>query len=580
MKTTPVIIVIHVLLAVAFGCLGWRLFYLQHLLADQYAEESWRAQHASIAEEPERGRLYDSGGLRGYGHVIAASNKVQKVFIDPSVFSHWDDIMEAAVKLQPILGISAPEICDTVYSKWRGESKYVVLKEEITEAQRDAIKEAALKGIAVESEWKRYYPSGELTSHVVGFVGETKEQTVSGKVGRAGIEHRYEPLLKGSSGKNVLVVDKHRSPIGLDTSKTTKVQNGSSLILTIDSTIQEFARSELMKAYKEFHAESAITIVMNPWTGAILAMVSLPDYDPGEYSKADPESMRNRALTDPFEPGSIFKPIIAAVALDGGYITTDERIFCENGYWAKYRIGEWAGHRFGYLTVKEILTDSSNIGMAKIGMKMGEDNLYKGVRLFGFGKKTGIDLPGENGGLLWPVRKWSSFSVTRIPYGHEINVTSVQVIRAFAILANGGSPVVPHLVRAVIDEDGKVTKLTKKTSLAGRLIKEEVAHWVVREAMTNVVNEGTGDLAALDKWQVFGKTGTANIAINGRYDETNYTASFVGGAPAERPAVVTLVCVRKPDKSVKGLYSGGRVAAPVFKEIMQKTLTYLEKNQE
>ena len=577
MKTTPVIITIYVLLTSAFGCLGWRLFYLQHSRADDYAKKSYRSQHASIPEPPERGRIYDSGGIRGNGHVIAASNKIQTVFIDPGVFSHWDEVMETAVKLQPVLGIPAPEICDTIYK--RRNSRFVKLKEEIDEAQRDAIKAAALKGIAIQSSWKRYYPSGQLTSHVVGFIGGSSDPGVTDKIGLAGIERRYDSLLKGSQGNNVLVVDKHRFPIGMDTSKTKKVLNGSSLILTIDSTIQEFARSELMKAYKEFRAESATAVVMNPWTGAILAMVSLPDFDPREFSTADPESLRNRAVTDPFEPGSIFKPIVAAIALDGGDITINEQIYCERGNFAKYRIGEWAGHHFGNLTIKEILTESSNIGMAKIGLKMGDKNLHRGVKLFGFGSKTNIDIPGEDKGLVWPL-KWDNFCLTRVSYGHQVTVTAVQMVRSYAILANGGSPVTPHLVRAIVDQEGKVTELTKKTSLAGRLIKEEVAHWIVRDALANVVNEGTGKEAALEKWQVFGKTGTANIAINGRYDEKNYTASFVGGAPAERPAVVMLVSVRKPDKTVRGVYSGGKVAAPVFKNILEKTLTYLERSRD
>ncbi len=572
MKTKPLIITVGLMLIVVFGLLGGRLFYLQYCCADVYIAKSYGGTHAHIPEPPQRGRIVDSRG-----RILAASNKILTVFVDPGILPHWDDVMEVACKLQPILQIPAPNICDIVHEK--RNLQFVPIKVEISEQQRQAVVAAHLKGVGIQSSYQRYIPMEQLTSHIVGFIGGTEDPDSVDKVGLAGIERRYDSRLRGVWGKNVLVVDARRYPIGSDPQQTVKVKNGSSLMLTVDSTIQEFTRSALMKQYKDYQAESAMAIVMNPWNGAILALVSLPDYNPTEFSKADPDTMRNRALTDPFEPGSIFKPIVTALALDGGFVGYNESIFCENGNYAKYRIGEWAGHRFGNLTPKEILTRSSNIGMAKIGQKMGKKNLYEGLRMFGFGVKTGIDLPAENPGLLKPTGDWSSYTITRIPYGHEISVTTIQIIRAFAILANGGSPVMPHLVRTVIDEEGVVKQVAKKSNLAGQLIKPEVAHWIVREALTNVVNEGTGKEAALEKWQAFGKTGTANIAVNGQYDTTNYTASFVGGAPANNPAVVLLVSIRKPNKALGKGYSGGRVAAPVFREIMQNTLTYIEKNQ-
>ncbi|HPD47902.1 MAG TPA: penicillin-binding protein 2 [Anaerohalosphaeraceae bacterium] len=573
MTTQRFIIAFHLLMVVVFGLLGWRLFYLQHCRADHYANEAYPALHAFTQEEPQRGRILDSGGV--HGRVLAASNKIQTVYVDPGIMGHWDDVMQTAAALQEILGIDAMEFCDLVAQ--RRTHRFVKIKEGITEAEREAILAARLRPVGIQSEWRRYYPMGALTSHIVGFVGGSADIDEPDRVGLAGAEQQYEALLKGARGKYVFLVDKRRYPIGLDTQKSTPARDGSSIILTIDSTIQEFARSSLLKQIQAYQAESGVAIVMNPWNGAILALVSWPDFDPAAFSKTDADRLRNRAVADPFEPGSIFKPIVAAAALDRGLLQKTDRIFCENGYYEKYRIGEWAGHQFGYLTVKEILTESSNIGMAKIGQKMGQKALYDAVRLFGFGQPTGVDLPGEDAGILAPTRNWSSFTVTRIPYGHEISVTPMQIIRAFAILANGGSPVTPHIVRAVVDDAGNVTELSRKSNLAGRLIKQEVAEWIVREALTNVVKEGTGQEAALEKWQAWGKTGTANIATNGRYDTVNYTASFVGGAPADVPQVVTFVAIRKPNKALGKGYSGGRVAAPVFREIMEKTLTYLEK---
>jgi cell division protein FtsI/penicillin-binding protein 2 len=211
---------------------------------------------------------------------------------------------------------------------------------------------------------------------------------------------------------------------------------------------------------------------------------------------------------------------------------------------------------------------------------MQKQKLYDGVRLFGFGARTGIDLPAEDSGLLKPIREWSGYTPTRIPFGHEISVTAIQIARAYCILANGGRAVRPHLVRVKIEGPENVVESEPPANLPAYIIKPATANWIIREALTGVVNEGTGKKAAVEGLQVFGKTGTANIAGSSQrgYDETNYVASFVGGAPAEKPEVIILVSIRKPDKTLGKGYTGGTVAAPVFKEILEKTLTYLRRN--
>jgi cell division protein FtsI/penicillin-binding protein 2 len=228
--------------------------------------------------------------------------------------------------------------------------------------------------------------------------------------------------------------------------------------------------------------------------------------------------------------------------------------------------------------VSEILIHSSNIGMAKIGQRLGKERLYKGLRLFGFGKRAGIDLPGEADGLLWGTRNWTGYSVTRIPFGQEITVTSMQLVRAFCILANRGRMVRPFLVKAVVDSKGNITELKRPLPPVGYIVKPEVAEWIVSEALVGVVNEGTGKRAKLEKWQVFGKTGTANIAKSDErgYSDNDYVASFIAGAPAEDPAIVVLVSFRKPNKSLGKGYTGGVVASPVAGAIIEKTLNYLE----
>jgi len=562
-KNRPIVIVLSLTIGI-FGLLGWRLFYLQYCLADHYRQSSRKQQNAIVTQQPQRGIILDNRG-----RILAASNSVQTVFAEPRGIA---DPKEAATKLQEILDFPGHEICRIIQEN--NNPGFARIKTGITPAQRRSIRNAGIRGIGIQSNWQRYYPMGRLTSHITGFVGT--EQS-----GLAGVELKYDTQLRGAEGQNVIVVDARRQPIGMRPPNDI-AHDGSGLILTIDATIQQFARSELLKQYETYRAESAVAIVMDPWTGAILAMVCLPDFDPSNFGAESEQMFRNRAITDPFEPGSIFKPIVAALALDAGVIDYDEIIFCENGsYRGKgfRRIGEFGNHQFGDLSVRDILVKSSNIGMAKIGRRMGRQKLHEGLKLFGFGAQTGIDLPGEDYGLLYPVAKWSDSSVTRIPFGHEIAATALQIARAYSILANGGRVVRPYVIRAIVDNTGRVKQLRRRGNPAGHVIKPEVAGWIIRQALTGVVAEGTGTKAASKKWQVFGKTGTANIARSDQkgYDQTNYIASFVGGAPADKPEVVILVSIRKPDKSLRKGYSGGTVAAPVFKQILEQTLTYLHR---
>ena len=283
-----------------------------------------------------------------------------------------------------------------------------------------------------------------------------------------------------------------------------------------------------------------------------------------------------------FEPGSIIKPFTVAIGLDAGVIGYNEKIFCENGNYHGKGFGSIGEYKrgFGKLTIKEILVNSSNIGVAKIGQKLGKKRLYRGLKLFGFGDKTGLDLPGEQSGILRNWSGWTGYSVTRIPFGHEITVTAMQMVRAFCVLANGGYSVKPYLVKAIINPDGTVKKVANSTPAVGVVIDSKVAKWIVTKALASVVNDGTGRRAKLKKWQVFGKTGTANIALKGQrgYSKGDYIASFLCGAPAEDPKIVVLVSIRKPDKSLKKGYTGGAVASPVAAEIIEQTLTYLERN--
>jgi cell division protein FtsI/penicillin-binding protein 2 len=564
MKQKTAVIVIFSLLIVFFCVLIFRLVHLQ--LKPHKSALRTRQQYAVLKEKPQRGVIVDS-----QGRILAASNRVDNVFAEPRSIK---DARHIASKLQEILNYPGHEICRII-----NESKnpgFIKIIEGITPDQRDAIRSAKLTGVGIQSVWRRYYPTGSLMSHVIGFVGSDQNAL-------AGLELKYDLRLKGSEGENVLFVNSMRQPIGFKTPETI-VSDGYGLILTIDASIQQFVRQALLKQFKAYNAESAVAVVMEPKTGAVLSLVSLPDFDPDNIAAEQPENFKNIALTDPFEPGSIFKPIVAAIALDAGVIDFDETIYCEKGdYHGKGfgKIGEFGNHKYGDLTIKGILTHSSNIGMAKIGQKMKRQKLYDGLKLFGFGAKTGIDLPGEESGQLHPVKTWTGYSETRIPFGHEITVTTIQIAQAYATLANRGRIVNPYLLRAIVDNSGNISLLKRKEPSSGFIINPEVADWIVKEALVNVVKEGTGKKAALKNWQIFGKTGTANIAGGKRkgYDQTNYIASFAGGGPADDPRLVVVVSIIKPDRSLGKGYSGGRVVAPVVKEILENSLTYLQQQQ-
>jgi cell division protein FtsI/penicillin-binding protein 2 len=565
LKSVRIIIFFFVLLIVAFLSLAGRCFYLQFLKSDYYAAACARQQQGRIIQMPQRGVILDCRG-----RVLAASNRIQTIFAEPRVIK---DPKDTSNNLAPILDTGAHEICKLITdSKNPGFAKIKV------GADADQCRAAAkIYGVGVQSDWRRYYPVGPLASHVVGF-------TSSDNRGLGGIELQYDKELGGSSGQDIFLADALRRPVRLKQRNST-VTDGVGIILTVDATIQQFARAELMKQYLAYQAESAVAIAADAKTGAILALVSLPDFDPNNIRSTDLDHFRNRAITDQFEPGSIIKPIIAAVAIDAGVVNRSERIYCEEG---NYRgkgfgsISEYGGHSYGSLTVDEILTVSSNIGMAKIGQKLGKSKLYNGMKRFGFGKETGVELPGEAEGFLPGLSSWTGYSVTRIPFGQEISVTAIQLVRAFCILANGGRSVQPFLVRAMVGNEGKIIERKEPEPSAGFVVDPEVAKWIVTDAMVDVVSneKGTGRLAKLDKWQVFGKTGTANVANSDRrgYSETDFIASFIGGAPAEDPKVIVLVSIRKPNIALHKGYTGGTVAAPVVGSILEKTLTYLEKH--
>src|SRR4030042_973258 len=478
---------------VSFLALGARCFYLQFYRNQHYSEACLGQRQSYRNLQPQRGVILDCRG-----RVLAASNKVQTIFAEPRAIQ---DVKATSSELAPIVDMGAHIICQMIL-----ESRNPGFTRIKTTTDHDQCSASTkIYGIGVQSDWQRHYPMGSLAANVVGFTSLDNR-------GLEGIELKYDKELSGSAARNIFFADVKRRPIRAK-QQDGVLTNGKGIILTIDATIQQFTRDVLIKQYENYEAESAVAIVAEPKTGAILAMVSLPDFDPADIRTTDPNNFRSRAITDWYEPGSLIKPVAVVIALEAGVVNKTEKIFCENGSYSGKGFGRSRGNRrgFGDLTVQEILINSSNIGMAKIGQRLGKDRLYDGLKLFGFGRKTGIELPGEVDGLLRPADTWTGYSVTRIPFGQEICVTSMQLVRAFCILANGGRLVRPFMVRAIVDNEGNITELKRPPPPVGYIVKPEVAKWIVTEAMASVVNEGTGKRAKLDKWQGFGKTGTAKI---------------------------------------------------------------------
>jgi cell division protein FtsI (penicillin-binding protein 3) len=551
------------LLIAAFLALAGRCFYLQYLKGDYYYARCISQQQSCNPQRPRRGVILDCRG-----RVLAASNRVAVVFAEPRLIK---EPKSTSSRLAPVVDMGAHEICKLIMES--GNPGYVKVKTDADALQCSAA--GRIYGVGVQYDWLRHYPMGRLASHAVGF-------TSTDNRGLDGIEFKYDKELTGSAAENIFFADVHRRPICLK-ERNGALIDGRGIILTLDAAIQQFARAELAKQRESYQAESAVAIVAEPKTGAILAMVSLPDFDPNDAGSADANSLRNRAITDQFEPGSIIKPVIVAIAVDSTAVGRYETIFCENGNYIGKGFGRIGEYRrgFGDLTISQILIESSNIGMAKIGQKLGKEKLHDGLKLFGFGQETGIELPGEAAGLLRPAHNWTGYSVTRIPFGQEISVTAIQLVQAFCIIANGGHLVWPHLVRAMVDDNGTVIKHRPATPAIGYIVKPEVAKWLVSDPLVGVINEGTGTRAKLDKWQAFGKSGTAQIArpAGGGYEENAYIASFVAGAPAEDPQVIVLVSIRRPNVRLGKGYTGGMVAAPVVAAILGKTLNYLQTRQ-
>lgn len=553
-KTRVALVIMGFLLIT--GALLSRLTWLQVFNPSHWVTIA-RRQHLQVLElPPVRGAILDR-----HGRPLGVSIRLTSVFADPR---HLKDPLTAARLLAPILKKSAAELATELNRKDRG---FVWLARRISNQAAAQLRALRLSGIDLVMEPQRVYPQGLLASHLVGFAGLDTQ-------GLEGIELACDRILRGEPGWRWLARDARRRPVGAWEGPFVAPRDGLELVLTIDTTLQFIAERALEQAYQKWRAKGASIIVMDPMTGEILALANRPTFDSNRFGQAPLEARRNRAVTDTFEPGSVFKIVTAAVALTKGAVRPEDRFYCENGeYWVAGRLlHDYRPH--GWLTFREVIAQSSNIGTAKVAMLLGPGPIYEGMQAFGFGVPTGVGLPGEVGGKVKPPSQWSKPSITCIPIGQEVTVTAMQLAQALSVIANGGYLVKPWVIREIRHPSGAAVKSFKPT-VVRRVIPGETVRQM-QEILSAVVETGSGKLAAVPGFRAGGKTGTAQkVEPSGVYSGSRYTASFVGFVPAESPRLTILVTVDEPQP----LHTGGVVSAPVFKQVATEALAYLQQQE-
>lgn len=545
---------------VFFIALLSRAFQLQILSGQKLKIMAQKQQTTTLQLQPERGVIFDRNGEK-----LAASVLTDSVCADPSKIA---DPIRASRQISDILHLDK----DAVFKKISEPKSFCWLARRISPEQATNVGNANIDGLVLVKEPKRFYPNGELAAHMLGFVG-------ADATGLEGIEKKYNDVLKGKPVKLAWARDAKGKKLFLRAEQSeTKKDENINLVLTIDSRIQYLAETHLKEAVLDKGAKGGLAIVMDPKTGEILALANEGRFNPNNVEGLNPDRWRNRVITDCFDPGSTFKPFLVAAALEEKAIKETDRFFCEYG---AYKIADRTIHeanhgRHGVLTVPEILKYSSNIGSAKIGQKLGKEKFHDYIEHFGFGSKTGIDLPGETSGLLRPAQKWTKVDAATIAFGQGISVTAIQLISALSAIANNGVLMKPYIVRGFSDKDNRPIKMYTPT-VVRKVVSPATAKKLTR-MLTEVVGamDGTGKNARLVNVDVAGKTGTSQKFdfARGVYSSERVRTSFMGFFPADDPQVSILVILDEPQRDKWG----GVASAPVFKKIAEQILNCFKTN--
>jgi len=544
--------IVIIFLAICFGAVLVKSFILQVLDHEEYLKMANQRHIIKMRQNPNRGAIYDRNNLP-----LAKTIKTYSIFIHPNEFSDVENKSKIAKRMGKILGIKTAKIKE----KFRSKSKFKWIARQVSVEKSKAVKELGIDQIHLQKEADRNYLFGWIGASLLGFTGSDLQ-------GLGGLEVYYEDILKGKGGTQVGARDGHGKPLYLDGIVVKGESKGLSLRLTIDATIQMYADWAMAEVFARYGAKGACAIVMDPYTGEILAMSSQPTFDPNISNNY----IKNIAVSDIFEPGSTFKPFTIAAALENKTIFPAERIFCHNG---SRKFGDRIihdTHPHQYLTPGGILQKSSNIGAGKVAMRLGAPKLHQAVTAFGFGKKTGIDFLGEPAGIVHSVKKWGPVQTSNISFGQGIAATPIQMATAFCALVNGGNLMKPYLVSEIIDGENRVVEDFNHT-IVRRVISEKTSG-IITDMLTLVTRSGgTATRAAIHGFEVAGKTGTAEKSEKGGYSKDKRVSSFIGAVPAEKPEVVILVLIDEP-KGPAHMKYGGVCAAPVFRRIADQTLRY------
>jgi cell division protein FtsI (penicillin-binding protein 3) len=538
-------IVASVLVLWVFG-LGTRLVHLQVYSHEWLEARAARQQERIVTVSPTRGRILDREGRE-----FARSVEVKSIY---ATNSEIKDPADVARRLAPILGVQEKTLHDRLTDPDR---KFVCLKRKVDPSVSDAVAALNIEGIDFVGENKRIYPRHELAAQILGYCGVDEN-------GLAGLELVYDKEVRGREGRVILASDARRRTY--DSAEIAPTP-GNDLRLTIDAVAQYRVEQVLQKGVRESGAKWGIAIVMNPRTGEIVAIANCPTFDPNEFGKATDDERRNRAVEAVYEPGSTFKIVAYSGCIEEKLITPATMVDCQGGtITVAGRVVH--DHPFGTLPASKALAVSSNVAAIKMGMKLGNERFYDYIRRFGFGQRTGIEVPGETSGILQPVERWQPTTIGSVPMGHEIGVTALQALTAMSTIANGGVWVQPHVVDHMITPDGTVVGKTLPETR--RVVGEATANQMTG-MLEDVVLEGTAKHAGLEAFRAAGKTGTAQKIDprTKRYSSTKYVASFCGFAPANDPE---LACIVVLDEPYRGGHTGGATAAPIFGAILGELL--------
>jgi cell division protein FtsI (penicillin-binding protein 3) len=552
-----IILALTGLVLTAMTGLGARLYWVQVVANPHYDSLRQSQLSGRIDRTHSRRDIYASSG-----ELVATSEPVESIAVAPDEIRSPET---AAPLLAAALGLPIESVYEALTARTADgrPRRFAWLKRRIPPGEAEAVRALKLRGVIFEREFRRRYPQGRLLAHVLGTVDIDE-------VGREGIELVAEPFIGALRNSSFVTRDARRLVVERRDEGVERPLRGN-LYLTIDLEFQRIVDEEMRRGWEQFRAKWACAIAMDPRTGEVLALCVIPDFDANEYSAAPPDIRRNRVLTDPYEPGSVLKPLVVAGALERGLVTCDESFDCGHG---SFRFGGRTvrDHKpFGTLTVSQIIAQSSNVGTCKIAQRLGREGVRQSLAAFGLGRKTSIDLPAESPGQLKPAAQWSDYTLTSAPIGYELLVTPIQLACAFSAIANGGLRVRPRVAAEVLTEDGFLVERPAAEPPRRAISAETAAK--VRAILEEVVLSGTGAEAAPKGMRVAGKTGTTQVLdrSTGTYQRDRHIASFVGYAPAENPQVCMAVVFFEPHGSY-----GGKVSAPVFRRILERGAPLLQ----